>query len=172
MSVYIVQAGDTPMVIAQKLIGNAARVGELVRANAHKPAVVSGGVLTFRELYAGEQLTVPPTWVAGAGLGARHKQGHVRKPMNPHTTNRGVGSGVSGHSYPQPAPQFAVRPRAGSDGGGDDSGHGAEPILTIVGHRGVPAAQRVGEGVGKDPCCNSCASGGPCEGCEGATCAV
>lgn len=152
MSVYIVQPGDTPMVIAQKLTGNATRMVELVRANAHKSAVVGlGKIPTFRELHVGERLTVPPAWESRA-------------------------RGVSGHAYPQPAPAYAVRPRAGADGGGDDSGHGVEPILTIMGHRGVPAAQRVGEGVGQSrtgkPCCNSCASGGPCEGCEGVKCAV
>ena len=156
MSVYVVQPGDTPMTIAQKLTGNATRMVELVRANAHKSAVVGlGQIPTFRELHVGERLTVPPAWEA-------------------RTTSRQTG--LAGHAYPQPAPAYAVRPRAGGDGGGDDSGHGVEPILTIVGHRGVPATQRVGEGVGQSktgkPCCNSCASGGSCEGCEGTKCAV
>jgi hypothetical protein len=161
--IYVVQPGDTPMVIAQKLTGNAGRMGELVRANAHKSSVSArvglGQIPTFRELHVGEHLTVPPAWESRASLTRPSRQ-----------------TGVAGHAYPQPAPAYAVRPRAGADGGGDDSGHGVEPILTIMGHRGVPAAQRVGEGVGQSrtgkPCCNSCASGGSCEACEGAKCAV
>jgi hypothetical protein len=163
MSFYIVQPGDTPMVIAQKLTGNPARMSELVRANAHKSSVTArvglGQIPTFRELHVGERLTVPPAWES-------------RAPSRQ--------LGVAGHAYPQPAPAYAVRPRAGADGGGDDSGHGVEPILTIMGRRGVPAMQHVGEGVGAapgtsatgKPCCGSCAAGGPCEGCEGAKCAV
>jgi hypothetical protein len=52
-----------------------------------------------------------------------------------------------GRSYPQRPPHFAVRPRAQDEG----SEH-SEPILAV-------------SGVGKEPCCASCASGGPCTGC-------
>jgi len=211
MSVYIVQPGDTPMVIAQKITGNPTRMVELVRANAHKSSVVGlGRIPTFRELHVGESLTVPPAWESslqnihaqaqaklkqattqipsagfqfgsgsagsrgGGGGGAGRNHGFPGQPPAPYTVNAPQAPGVrglAGYAIPQPPPAYAVRPRAGADGGGDDSGHGVEPILTIMGHRGVPAAQRVGEGVGK-ACCGGCASGGPCTGCEGQGCGV
>ena len=192
MSIYVVQPNDTPMSISMKLTGNAARVSELVRANAHKPAVVvPSGFITFQELRVGEHLTVPPSWAlmhSGVQSGVGRHKGHVRKPLNPHTVSRLSVSGVGGHAYPQRAPHFDVRPRAGGGGGGDDSGHGVEPILTISGRHGHPAAQPT-EGVGQTvayaktgkPCCGGCASGGPCDGggcgtgvgqCVAAECAV
>jgi len=152
MSTYVVQPGDTPMIIAHKLSGTPARVGELVRSNAHKPAVRAGNVLTFRDLQVGERLLVPPSWAR-----------RVRR------------AGVAGKSYPQPVPNYAVGPRAGADGGGDDSGHGVEPIRVISGHGGYPGAmptEGTHAGFGK-ACCGSCAVGGPCESeCTGSSCAV
>src|SRR5271154_4963422 len=75
--IYTVQAGDTPMGITQKLLGNPTHVNELVRANAHKQFVsVTGAVtglgssptLTFRDLYGGEQLNIPANWrISGVG---------------------------------------------------------------------------------------------------------
>jgi hypothetical protein len=66
---YVVQPGDTPMGIAQKLVGNPAKVNDLVRQNPHKPSMAVGQVLTFRELRAGEVLAVPTKW-APRGLGS------------------------------------------------------------------------------------------------------
>lgn len=146
MSTYTVQPGDTPMRIAHKLVGSSARANELVRMNPHKPLVRVGKMTTFRDLAVGERLAVPPRWSGTSGLGQPSTRPHSSPSRRKHPKSR---KGVSGQAYPQPAPHFAVRPRAGGDGGGDDSGHGVEPILTITG---------VGKG-----CCASCAQGGPCE---------
>jgi len=62
MSSYVVQAGDTPMSIAHRLTGDRARLIELVRQNPHKPLIGVGQVMTFRELYVGECLSVPHNW--------------------------------------------------------------------------------------------------------------
>jgi hypothetical protein len=85
---YTVQPGDTPMGITQKFLGNPTRVGDLVRANSHKPSLWVGRTLTFREMYAGEQLTIPQHWNVHA---AQHRKGV-----------RGIGD----------APSFEVAPRA------------------------------------------------------------
>lgn len=154
MSLYTVQPGDTPMIIAQKMTGNPGRVTELVRSNAHKPAVRIGPVLTFQNLNVGEQLTIPPRWLPSLGKGRR--------------------TGTAGYAHAQKGPHFEVRPRAGGGGGGDDSGHGVEPILTVSGPHGthrsnVPVAGTMAPfaglptGVGAGACCGSCAAGGPCE---------
>jgi hypothetical protein len=150
MSLYTVQYGDTPMSISQKLSGSAARVGELVRSNAHKPTRRVGRVVTFQNLQVGERLTVPPRW---------------RGPARP------ARRGVAGHAYPQPSPHFAVRPRAGGEGGGDDSGHGVEPILTVSGkpgaYRGV-STEGLGQSKTGAPCCARCGqTGGTCGGAGG-----
>lgn len=163
---YIVQPGDTPMLISHKLSGSSVRLNELVRSNPHKPVRRVGRQVTFANLVVGEPLMIPPRWISSARSGLPRK-GHHKKPMKK--------IGVSGHAYPQPPPNFAVAPRDGAGGGGDDSGHGVEPILVISGRRGSPGAMPVEgthAGFGKS-CCGSCAMGGPCESeCVGAQCAV
>jgi hypothetical protein len=67
VSTYVVQAGDTPALIAKRLAGSPTRMGELVRANAHKPAQWVGKMVTFRDLAVGEKLTVPPRWSSALG---------------------------------------------------------------------------------------------------------
>ena len=64
---YIVQHGDTPARIAQKLTGNPARMSELVSANPQLPRVVSSGWTTFQSLHVGQKLAVPASWVRFGG---------------------------------------------------------------------------------------------------------
>lgn len=59
---YVVQVGDSPMGIAQKLAGNGAFVGQLIAANPTKPTVVISGIKTFSSLIVGERLIVPSSW--------------------------------------------------------------------------------------------------------------
>jgi hypothetical protein len=165
---YVVQPGDTPMSITQKLLGNPTRVADLVRANAHKGSIWVGPTLTFREMHVGEQLVIPPKWetqvratarhVAHPGLGAggcpsghyrdasgncvplrmMHPRHHAHHPQH-HAHRRGT-RGIEDLDQPS----FEVAPRA--------QGEVHEPILTVSG----PGA--------KKPCCRSCAEGKPCEG--------
>ena len=105
-----------------------AQLPEVVSSTAATP--VPDAAMVFVPLVSSElTVTVPPSWALM------------------HSGVRKGGTGMSGHAYPQRAPHFDVRPRAGGGGGGDDSGHGVEPILTISGHHGYPAAQPT-EGVG------------------------
>jgi len=148
---YTVQPGDTPMGITQKFLGNPTRVGDLVRVNPHKTSLWVGHTLTFREMFAGEQLEIPKYWNAHsrAGLGTSGcPSGHYRDASGncvPDTTRpqhqyahhggvRGMGD----------APSFEVAPRADPP---------AEPILTVSG----PSS--------KVPCCARCGqTGGSCAG--------
>jgi hypothetical protein len=61
VATYMVQAGDTPTVIAQRLARDGKRWPELVAANPNKPTASDGGFATLR---AGESLTLPPSWEA------------------------------------------------------------------------------------------------------------
>lgn len=79
---YQVQAGDSPARIAQRLTGNAARMGELLDANPAKPRMASAGMHTFASLHVGEQLNVPRAW-AQFGVGAPVTQnGYTIDPTN------------------------------------------------------------------------------------------
>jgi hypothetical protein len=104
---YVVQPGDTPMSITQKLLGNPTHVADLVRANAHKPALWVGSTLTFREMHVGEQLAIPTKWESQVRTTARHPQ---------HAHRRGTGE--------LDQPSFEVAPRAQGS---------PEPILTVSG---------------------------------------
>lgn len=64
---YTVRRGDTPALIAQKLIGNPARAIELVAANPHKRKVRVGSTISFQFLDIGEQLRVPMNWAVSEG---------------------------------------------------------------------------------------------------------
>lgn len=67
--VYVVQAGDYPGLIAQRLTGSATNWPALIRANSHKsvwsvsektkPGYQAGN---FKTLYAGEKLYLPAGW--------------------------------------------------------------------------------------------------------------
>jgi len=59
---YIVQGGDTPMVIAQKFTSNTMRFNELVAANPQKPTMNVCGYTTFATLKVGEHLNLPDNW--------------------------------------------------------------------------------------------------------------
>ncbi len=62
MATYTVQINDTPASIAQKL-GFAGNAGALVAANQQKKTQTIQGVRTFLNLYAGEVINVPASWV-------------------------------------------------------------------------------------------------------------
>jgi nucleoid-associated protein YgaU len=56
---YVVQAGDTPSAIAEKLVRDGKRWPELVAANSGKPTMTDGNFVSLRP---GETLTLPPSW--------------------------------------------------------------------------------------------------------------
>ena len=64
-STYVVQEGDTPTTIAQKLAHDGKRWPELVALNPAKPKAANG---SFASLRAGETLHVPSSW-GGAATG-------------------------------------------------------------------------------------------------------
>lgn len=60
---YVVEAGDYPTRIAQKLTGNANRWKELLPANPRKPVAKTGKFAgSFATLNAGEVLNLPSSW--------------------------------------------------------------------------------------------------------------
>jgi LysM repeat protein len=70
-STYVVQKGDSPWAITQRLTGNGARYKELLAANPQKPTkLVNDGVgnmvPTFAQLSANEVLKLPASWVSAA----------------------------------------------------------------------------------------------------------
>lgn len=71
-SIYRVQYGESPATIAEKKTGDWRRSAELVKANPHKAAVIVDGILTFRDLAVGENLTIPENWPCCASC-AKHK---------------------------------------------------------------------------------------------------
>ncbi len=58
---YVVQTGDTPSAIAEKLVRDGKRWPELVAANSGKPTMADGNFVSLRP---GETLTLPPSWSA------------------------------------------------------------------------------------------------------------
>jgi hypothetical protein len=66
MQHYQVNQGDTPMGIAKAFSGDMGRVGELVRANPHKQAIVRDGFVTFANLRRGEKINIP--WQQRGGM--------------------------------------------------------------------------------------------------------
>ena len=79
MSVYVVQPGDSPVRIAEKLTGNGALFAQLVAANPQVPRVRSGNAITFAGLSVGQRLNVPSSWAAygGGATSTRCPQGMV-----------------------------------------------------------------------------------------------
>lgn len=70
-NVYVVEPGDSPSRIAQKLTGSANRWPELVRANPNKAVEKTGpNKGSFKTLFAGERLTLPAGWVTATALPA------------------------------------------------------------------------------------------------------
>ena len=68
MRIYVVQAGDSPARIASRddMAGCPRCSIDLIRANAHKPAVKHpNGFLSFRDLSVGETLWLPDKWFSG-----------------------------------------------------------------------------------------------------------
>lgn len=71
---YVVQRGDNPWSIAQKVIGNGQRYGELIKSNAPPKKLQdildksgqSTGRYSFASLNAGEVLKLPSSWVKAA----------------------------------------------------------------------------------------------------------
>lgn len=62
-AVYIVEAGDGPIRIAQKVVGDGRRWRELVAANPSKPTKKSGpDAGNFVSLRVGERLNLPKSW--------------------------------------------------------------------------------------------------------------
>jgi nucleoid-associated protein YgaU len=59
LGTYVVQAGDTPSAIAERLAHEARRWPELVAANPTKPTGHDGGFASLRQ---GETLTLPAAW--------------------------------------------------------------------------------------------------------------
>lgn len=58
---FVVKPGDCPWKLALQWTGNSARWPELIVANPHKPRSRDGN---FATLHPGEELNVPPTWLA------------------------------------------------------------------------------------------------------------
>src|SRR5579863_2630716 len=62
------------MTIAKRFTGDAYRSPELVRQNPWKPSVFYGRLLTFQDIFIGEELTLPPSWGhQGLGQGAEER---------------------------------------------------------------------------------------------------
>ncbi len=60
---YVVQPGDSPAKIAIQFAGCPRCTIDLIRANAHKPAVRHpNGFLSFQDLSVGEKLVLPDKW--------------------------------------------------------------------------------------------------------------
>lgn len=155
------------MSITQKFLGNATRVGDLVRANPHKPSLWVGHTLTFREMHAGEQLALPQHWnvhsrsdgSGTSGLGncipvhaapsffepRRREEPHAWHHPQHHAQHARHAQHHRGVRGTGDAPSFEVAPRA--------QGAVHEPILTVSG----PSS--------KVPCCARCGqTGGSCAG--------
>jgi hypothetical protein len=62
-TVYAVQAGDTPTVIAERFARDGKRWPELVTANPGKPTAADGSFATLRQ---GESLNLPASWAAAS----------------------------------------------------------------------------------------------------------
>lgn len=60
---YVVESGDYPGKIAQKLTGTASRYTELFAANPQKPLVKTSYGQNFKTLGTGETLNLPASWV-------------------------------------------------------------------------------------------------------------
>lgn len=60
---YVVESGDFPGKIAQKLTGNSGNWPQLIKANPKKATVNKGIGPEFKTLYAGEKLILPASWV-------------------------------------------------------------------------------------------------------------
>jgi hypothetical protein len=69
MNTYLVQAGDSPFSIAQRLTGDPRRMTELIAANPDKPVDSINGITTFESIDVGEELALPTTWET-RGVGA------------------------------------------------------------------------------------------------------
>ena len=64
---YVVQRGDSPARIAQKLTGTTRGMGQLLAANPHKVRALGlGGFETFQSISVGERLNVPRGWGVGS----------------------------------------------------------------------------------------------------------
>jgi hypothetical protein len=155
--IYTVQNGDTPMRITHKITGDPRRVAELVRANAHKPAVnVGGHTLTFRELHVGEKLTVPPNWHSRAnGLGDCSPNYRVRpnaQISNEDYLNQGDSEPVRTASGPSHKPCCARCGETGGSCGGSTGGSTVKhPCSTHKAPQSIPGSTSfpVGFGQGK-----------------------
>ena len=87
---YLVQPGDSPAIIAQKLVGDPRRAMELVLANPAKRRTAIPGVgSTFATLRAGESLTLPLSWTVRAAL-AGLPLGVGRLGLTPSITDTGA----------------------------------------------------------------------------------
>lgn len=140
MNLYQVQPGDTAHSITQKFLGNASRVHDLLRNNRHKPVVITHGPYG----YGGRPGTSRTfqSLQAGEHLIIPPKWSlYSRCPRGFHLVgNRCVPNGSTGVGQTR----MVVEPSA----------QNGQPIVTALG----PSS-------GKKPCCDSCAHGGPCEGC-------
>jgi hypothetical protein len=78
--IYVVEPGDYPGKIAQKLTGAAKNWPQLIAANPTKPTKTSAIGKEFKTLFAGEKLIVPKAWQKAAPAPALPTPGAVVTP--------------------------------------------------------------------------------------------
>ena len=79
-AVYVVEPGDYPGKIAQKLTGAATNWPQLIAANPQKPTKTTSIGKEFKTLFAGEKLIVPSKWQKAAPAPALPTPGAVPTP--------------------------------------------------------------------------------------------
>lgn len=106
---YIVEAGDTPIKIARKVVGDGNRWRELILANPTKPTKPSGADKgNFVSLRVGERLSLPKSWETAVEKGVT-PSGTVVTPVivgpQPTILPAGPGNDTTLNIAPTPGPK-------------------------------------------------------------------
>jgi hypothetical protein len=84
MGLYIVQAGDTPGLIAKKFTGSENAFPDLLTSNPGKDTAFVDGSLTFVRLRTGEMLVLPNTWrIPVVGVSGPTDPGYIPAENDP-----------------------------------------------------------------------------------------